>query len=107
LIARNYNWDDGAEVLSWIINNPLCDKATAAMIFWHSQPDCYTCFNNAEEADWDAEVYSLLRNIISNWEHGFYTTELISYDPRKDPVAPSDIDYRDRTRMKNGLYLLT
>lgn len=32
-LAENYNWDDGVEVLSWIINSPICDKGTAILIF--------------------------------------------------------------------------
>ncbi|MGN6211121.1 DUF4274 domain-containing protein [Parafilimonas sp.] len=32
-ITSIYNWDDGTEVLSWIINSSLCDSATAKMIF--------------------------------------------------------------------------
>lgn len=95
LIAANYNWDDGPEVLSWIVNSPLCDKGTAMMIFWRAQPDFYTRFLSAEEASYEEGVYTLLRNIIDNWESGFYQTAIISYNPRKDPAAPSDIDYRD------------
>lgn len=95
LIAANYNWDDGSEVLSWIINSSLCDKGTVMMIFWRAQPDYYTRFSSIEEADYEAEVYTLLRNIIDNWDADFYQTSIISYDPRKDPVTPSNIDFRD------------
>jgi hypothetical protein len=94
-IADRYNWDDGAEVLSWIINSRICDKATAKLIFWRSQPDFYTAFLNEQEADYEADTYLLLRNIIDNFEKGFYKSEGIAYDPRKDPGAPSNIDYRN------------
>ncbi len=87
LIAGNYNWDDGAEVLTWIIDSPLCDKATAAMTFWHSQPSYYTQFDNEEEASWAGDVYTLLRKIIENFELNFYKTTLISYNPQTDPKA--------------------
>lgn len=87
LIVANYNWDDGVDVLTWIAESPICDKATAAMIFWHSQPSYYTQFDNAEEADWGGDVYTLLRKIINNFESGFYKTTLIYYDPQADPTA--------------------
>ncbi|TGD80288.1 DUF4274 domain-containing protein [Hymenobacter wooponensis] len=94
LIAGVYNWDDGMEVLLWIIDNPICDKATAAMIFWHAQPSYYTEFATEQEATYDADVYRLLRKIMTNWEVGFYRTNLISYDPRQDVKAePIDSTY--------------
>ncbi|MBO2011415.1 DUF4274 domain-containing protein [Hymenobacter negativus] len=32
-MAHIYNWDDGPEVLGWIIDSPYCDRGTSAMIF--------------------------------------------------------------------------
>jgi hypothetical protein len=87
LIAGNYNWDDGAQVLTWIIESPLCDKGTALLIFWRAQPDFYTQFSSVEEADYEAEVYRLVRAIMGKWEAGFYQTSLIAYDPTGDPMA--------------------
>ena len=72
-LAHIYNWDDGAEALSWIINRPYCDKGTAALIFWRSQPEYFTQFTSESEENWATEVYLLLRNIIRNWESEFYT----------------------------------
>jgi len=92
IIAGNYNWDDGAEVLTWIVNSSLCDAGTALMIFWRAQPDFYTQFLTAEEADYEAEVYILVRTILDNWEAGFYQTSFISYNPKADPMG-ADPDY--------------
>ena len=87
LIAGNYNWDDGAEVLSWIVDSLICDKATAVMIFWHAQPSFFTQFKNKEEAEWEAEVYTLVHKIMENLEKGLYKTNLISYNPQTDQKA--------------------
>jgi hypothetical protein len=92
LIAANYNWDDGPEVLTWIVTSPLCDRATAQLLFWRAQPAFYTQFTSAEEAEYEAEVYILLRTIIQQWEAGAYTGSLIAYDPRTDALA-EDINY--------------
>ncbi len=86
-IADNYNWDDGAEVLNWIIESPLCDKATAMMIFWRAQPDYCTNFATKEEAEYDGDIWELLQNIMRNMEQGFYTHAHLEYDPAKDPAA--------------------
>ncbi len=40
-LAQHYNWDDGIEVLKWIIESRKCDKGTASLIFWASEPDWY------------------------------------------------------------------
>ena len=94
-LAHIYNWDDGAEVLSWIINSPYCDRGTAALVFWRSQPEYYTQITDESETDWATEVYLLLRRIIQNWESGFYARATISYDPRDDAGAPRDINERN------------
>ena len=87
LIAGNYNWDDGAKVLTWIVDSPRCDKATAVMLFWHAQPSYYTRFYSQKEAEWDKDVFRLLRRIMKNVASGFYQTALIAYDPQTDPKA--------------------
>ncbi|MBL7717372.1 MAG: DUF4274 domain-containing protein [Flavipsychrobacter sp.] len=86
-IADNYNWDDGVELLDWIINSPLCDKATAMMLFWRAQPDYYTEYATKEEANYDGDIWMLLQRIIQNVEKGFYTHQQLEYDSRKDPAA--------------------
>jgi len=95
VIAWFHNWDDGAEVLNWIVNSPVCDSGTAKLIFWRSQPDYYTTFSSEEDAGSNADVYCLLRTIIQNFEDGFYKKHEIAYDPNTDEGAPMDIDYRD------------
>lgn len=93
-IADIYNWDDGVEVLSWIINNPLCDTGTAKMIFWRAQPSYYTQFLTKEEADFDREVFELIKTIIEKIQTGFYRRQNIAYNPIKDPAA-EETDYED------------
>jgi hypothetical protein len=94
LIAANYNWDDGPEVLTWIVTSSLCDRATAQLIFWRAQPSFYTRFTSVEAADYEAAVYTLLRTIMQQWEAGAYPSTFIAYDPRTDAMA-EDIDYQD------------
>lgn len=83
-LASIYNWDDGTEVLDWIISNPKCDKGTVVMIFWRAEPADYTIYQNEIEADYNAEVFLLLKKIIGNFETGFYKKEQIHYDPTQD-----------------------
>jgi hypothetical protein len=34
VVAKHWNWDDGIEVLDWIVSQPQCDAGTARSIFW-------------------------------------------------------------------------
>lgn len=40
-LASIYNWDDGNTVPLWIVESPLCSKATAILVFWLTTPDYY------------------------------------------------------------------
>ena len=92
-IADIYNWDDGTILLNWIVDSPICDEATAKMIFWRAQPQDYTAMK-IDENHWAFEDYQLLRKIILNFENGKYQAGKIEYDPDKDEVA-SDPSFRD------------
>ena len=63
-IADFYNWDDGPEVLTWIIDSDLCDEGTAKMIFWKSEPQDYTPYEKAEEVEYDDGVFTLFEKNI-------------------------------------------
>ena len=86
-LADGYNWDDGPELLEWIVSSPLCDQGTAALIFWRAQPDDYTEYASDEEMSCPDGVVSLLQHIIANWERGLYTQRNISYNRNEDPSA--------------------
>jgi hypothetical protein len=94
-IASIYNWDDGVEVLSSIVNNPICDKGTAKMIFWRSQPSYYTRFLTEEEAGYDSDIFSLVKSIVDNFQNGFYSNQNIYYNPIEDSAA-EETDYIDQ-----------
>ncbi|MEM7656415.1 MAG: DUF4274 domain-containing protein [Bacteroidota bacterium] len=94
-IADIYNWDDGTTVLEWIVDSPLCEPATAKMIFWRSQPDYYTTIEKEEEAGWALDVYQLLKKILKHFQEDRYQAGNIGYDPKQDTCAPEDLDYRD------------
>ena len=97
-LADIYNWDDGEEVLDWIISNPKCDKGTALLIFWRAQPDDYTCYENEKEADYNSGVFLMLKKIIKNFETDFYKKEAIFCDPKNEVY---DINYKDKNAKWN------
>jgi len=75
-IVENYNWDDGPSVLNWIVNSPLCTKASALIIFWSSAPDYYMEFEKGSVLkqfddkvdEYNTEVFRLLENVVERVE---------------------------------------
>src|SRR6478735_2078171 len=59
-LAQNYNWDDGVEVLKWIIESKKCDKGTASLIFWSAEPDYYFEKSHDEIAEYEKDTFLLL-----------------------------------------------
>ena len=90
-LASIFNWDDDKDVLEWIINSPLCDKGTVLLIFWRSQPDFYTRFGHEDEARYERETFRLVRNIVKNFQDGFYTKSRIGFNPKSE----ADVNYVD------------
>lgn len=86
-----YNWDNGNDRLYETLNNKHCDKATALMIYWRSDPKFYYSRYNSE-ADipegWQFNGYKLMKEAEKLLlENNF--PETIGYTPDKDRV-PTD-----------------
>ncbi|MEM7297691.1 MAG: DUF4274 domain-containing protein [Bacteroidota bacterium] len=91
-IADLYNWDDGTEVLEWIVDSDLCDEGTAKLIFWRAEPQDFTSCESVVDVGFMGEdVYKLLRKIIRNFEDGIYKKATIAYDPAMDV----DLNYKN------------
>jgi len=48
-VACNWNWDDGADELRWIIQQPTCDRGTALLVYWHGGPRYYAQYATRDE----------------------------------------------------------
>ena len=87
LLAYIYNWDDGPVVLEWILDSPLCTKATANLIFWRSAPDYYLRFDlegDPKARPSEAAVLSLLRKIVRRHENNSFHELEIDFDPTEE-----------------------
>lgn len=90
-LADIYNWDDGIEVLNWVVDSPLLDFGTAMLIFWRAEPVHYTIYSTVEDADYDGEVLSLLLKIIDRFKSGKFNSSRIKYDPIADHYDVNEI----------------
>src|SRR5690349_9296432 len=81
--ALHYNWDDGVELLTLIIRNPMCDRGTALMLYWLT--DGIFAQRAEEISRYQGHVYALAMEIERRFLAGFYTGAAIRFDP-KDPL---------------------
>lgn len=88
--ALGANWDFSADIMPWIVLQPDCDRATAALLFWKSQPDYYLDFaDRSEIPPFNLEGYDLIQTIRERWTQGLYTRAELALDLGED-YAPID-----------------
>lgn len=80
-LAKNYNWDDGVEVLKWIIDSPKCDKGTASLIFWTSEPDFYIERSEQNIPEYEKNTFLLLRKIVEKFKNNEFKKSKLKFDP--------------------------
>ncbi|MES2545752.1 MAG: DUF4274 domain-containing protein [Bacteroidota bacterium] len=80
-LAENYNWDDGVEILKWIIESKKCDKGTASLIFWASEPDYYFEKSESEISNYEKETFFLLKRIVEKYNNNEFKNANLKYDP--------------------------
>jgi hypothetical protein len=80
-LADIYNWDDGVEILNWIIDSEKCDKGTASLIFWRSEPDFYIEKTAETIPSYEKEVFDLLQKIISKFNSNSFKRGRLKFDP--------------------------
>jgi hypothetical protein len=91
-LAYIYNWDDDAIVLKWILESPLCSRATANLIFWRCLPSYFeqadfcdptTCQNYCEAG------FLLIPLVLSRYKEANFSSSDITFDPssEKEPVS--------------------
>lgn len=82
-LADLYNWDDGVQVLDWIVDSPRCDKGTAVMIFWKAEPDFYFDYTEETIGEWEKDVWMLLQKILKKIRSGAFARSRFAFNPAK------------------------
>lgn len=80
-LAQFYNWDDGATVLQWIVESSICDKGTALLIFWYSEPDFYLNHNEDTIPDYEKDVFNLLKKIVGRFNKNDFKSSKFRFNP--------------------------
>ena len=74
-VALTWNWDNGTELLDWILDQPQCDRGTAIAIYLAGEPDFYADeFASLDEIraanHFGLEVAQFLARICERWAEG-------------------------------------
>jgi hypothetical protein len=80
-LAENYNWDDGVEILKWIIESKKCDKGTASLIFWTSEPNYFFEKSESEISDYEKDTFLLLKRIVEKFNNNEFKKSNLKYNP--------------------------
>ncbi len=78
--ASEYNWDDGVGIPEAISEHPLCDLATALLLFWHSE--ALECFGpNAEPPEYQETWFDFCTTVTRKLLNGYYSVGPNAFDP--------------------------
>lgn len=83
-LAAIYNWDDGSLILEWILESPLCTRATASLLFWRASPDWYLKFDldNLDSCpEFGRDGFRILSKIIARYKRNDFSEYEIEFDP--------------------------
>ena len=76
-----YNWDDGEKKLFDVVGHSQCDRATALLVYWQSEPGEHTQYAKPEDAPKrERKMVQLLREIETKMAAGGFETALIPFD---------------------------
>lgn len=68
-MAMDWNYDSSKIFLEWLVDNQQTEKATILMIYWMSSPK---------------HGFTYQKKMEENYSSGFYTNEMISFNPKDD-----------------------
>ena len=79
-----------------ILDHPLCDRGIAVLIYWRNSPAYY--YGEEPAGGFDADGYSLIKQIEQRCSTGGFPSEVVKFDPRSfkgfsflDNVSPETL----------------
>ena len=67
--------------MKWIIESKKCDKGTASLIFWTSEPDYYFEKAESEISDYEKDTFLLLKRIVEKFNNNEFKRSNLKYNP--------------------------
>ena len=92
--ADGVNWDRSLEGLYWVVRQPECDRATAALIFWKGEPSGYDYEDDDQRMGDDPyAVEPLLKFIAQRFNADGFPRAEIAYHFQKSHGGTLNPDY--------------
>ena len=92
VFAQLWNWDGGYSRLKQILENPLCERATALRIYWMGSPQYYLQYHDRNLVrDYELEAWDFLRWIEEQYAGVGFVDGDIYYSP---PSKTHEVDGR-------------
>lgn len=89
VFAHNWNFDNAATILHWLIDNPRTERATALMLYWMLGARFFKQYATAAEARAVASYverdWLFIQHIEAQYLSGFYAPGTVGFDPASDP----------------------
>lgn len=78
-VTHHLRSDGAIPVLDWIVAQPACDRANAALVFWGCDP-LGQIESDGAHAPAVLERLALLERVLRNWKKGFYRRSELAWD---------------------------
>ncbi len=80
IVANRLNWDCSLGVLEWIVTQPQCDLATAALLFWKGEPDDWLKYPSVSVVPpIHLENFNFIKRLADRANSGLYKRREIAF----------------------------
>lgn len=80
VVAGHLNWDFAIDVLEWIVSQPQCDLATAALLFWTGDPEQWLKYQTKDTIpDFAIEYFNISALIVNRAKSGLYNRQELAF----------------------------
>lgn len=82
-LAEQHNWDNGVQLMLWIAQSPLCSQATAAELFWLSQPQEYQQYKLGSKfrSATKQQIFALIQAVMQRFPQDYAAADDIHFAP--------------------------
>ena len=82
--ASDYNWDSGIQIPIVIADHPLCDRATALLLFWRAEG--LYCLQLDSPPPYQEDWFQFCKTLTYRLLHGHYGKGPNAFDPQLSRV---------------------
>jgi hypothetical protein len=92
--AVTWMWDDTTDALQHILDNPVCEAATALLIYWRANPEWYLQFADRDAVlaaygarSGELEIFDFVSRLETRYVAGEFLVGSLAFDPSR-PGSP-------------------